>query len=290
MDKLVHFSVGNVSASVARLLGAPKWMALSLALSLGVGKEVRDRARGGSFDAWDAVATTAGGALGMHTPTWRQLRTRQPAHRGYQCDRIYVGDGFVERCVPLVASLSLPQVPQVPQVPSGRGRDGIGEGRYASAPQPARRNAQGCMRLKHQQIVSALSGVTQLINARLTVSDEKDAKSLHFPFKVQYRLGRMADALQRAATLIERTKFAKALDATPGVREAATPIQQGLQNEAALEYLDESVEFDDPWVKPIKLSELGVPYERLAAAGTNAAVWVRDLGPLFECDVEFDAK
>lgn len=66
-DKANHFVYGSLAALVGVALAAaagvsPGWSALLYAASAGVLKEVHDRATGrGTPDAWDAVATAAGG-------------------------------------------------------------------------------------------------------------------------------------------------------------------------------------------------------------------------------------
>lgn len=61
-DKMAHACLGIVVAGGVMVFGGPLW-AFTAVLIAAVGKELYDTRAHGRPDAWDAVATIAGGAV-----------------------------------------------------------------------------------------------------------------------------------------------------------------------------------------------------------------------------------
>lgn len=62
-DKLGHAAFGALTAIAALALTGSPWVAVSSAAAVGVLKEAWDATGHGTVDAWDFIATVAGGAL-----------------------------------------------------------------------------------------------------------------------------------------------------------------------------------------------------------------------------------
>jgi len=139
--------------------------------------------------------------------------------------------------------------------------------------------------LTHNAVLNAARGLRTLAELEKKNADGKP--TVVFPFRVQYRLGRLAEKLNRAERIIEKEKNRLAIEiaAEFDANDPEASFRRALRTESVImEYLEEVnaiTELEgDKWVRPILLSELGVPMEKL----TQGSSWVRDLGELFIFD------
>ena len=64
-DKLLHFVAGSICSTIVYLITLNLTLAIGASVILGIAKEVYDRRGHGTVEVLDAVATVAGGAVGV---------------------------------------------------------------------------------------------------------------------------------------------------------------------------------------------------------------------------------
>ena len=64
-DKLLHFVAGSICSAVVYLISGNLTLAIGASVAIGIAKEVYDSRGHGTVEMLDAVATVAGGAVGV---------------------------------------------------------------------------------------------------------------------------------------------------------------------------------------------------------------------------------